>query len=106
MMEYLNKIELQSYITNISFSYFPDGRVGRFAIAIQDSYKNDKGTLVVETTWFDCTARDSAGDFSELQVGDWVHIVGRVKERRFIDKDGTERRIYQVICKTFNIVAK
>ncbi len=103
-MEYLNKIELQGYINNVSFTEIYGIRVARFSIATQYAYTGPKGASLVDTTWFECQAWEDKNDLSCLQSGNWLHVIGRMKERRFVDHSGIEKRIYEVICQEIELI--
>ncbi len=103
-MEFINKVELQGYVSSPSFTDIQGKKVARFALATEYAYK--VGNMpVVDTTWFSCTAfEDEDIDFSALQVGNTVNVTGRLKERRYVNKEGTETRVFEVICKTVKLV--
>ena len=103
-MEFINKVEIQGYINSPTFTDIQGKKVARFALATEYAYK--VGSMsVVDTTWFSCIAFENEGiDFSVLQAGNTVNVTGRLKERRYVNKEGTEVRVFEVICKTVKLV--
>lgn len=103
-MEFINKVEIQGYISSPTFTDVQGKKVARFALATEYAYK--VGSMsVVDTTWFSCSAFEGENiDFSALQVGNTVNVTGRLKERRYVSAGGTEVRIFEVICKTVKLV--
>jgi len=103
-MEYINSIEIQGYVSSPSFTEIANSSVARFSLATEFAYKNDKGTPVVETTWFSCMAfKSDENDFSALQVGNFVNVKGRLKERRYVSSEGIEKRYFEVICQSVKL---
>lgn len=103
-MEFINKVEIQGYISSPTFTDIQGKKVARFALATEYAYK--VGDMpIVDTTWFSCTAfEDKDINFSALQVGNTVNVTGRLKERRYVSAGGTEVRVFEVICKTVKLV--
>lgn len=103
-MEFINKVELQGYINLVSLTTIQDCTVARFSMRTEYAYKNNTGMVVVDTTWFSCSAFEGENiDFSAIQKGNAVRVVGRLKERRYTDQEGVERRYFEVICQSIKL---
>ena len=103
-MEFINKVELQGYISQVSLTTIQDHPVARFSMRIEYAYKNNTGMTIVDTTWFSCSAFEGENiDFSAIQKGNAVRVVGRLKERRYTDQEGVERRYFEVICQSIKL---
>lgn len=104
-MEFINKIELQGYISQVSLTNIQDHSVARFSMRTECAYKNNAGIAIVDTTWFSCSAFEGENiDFSAIQKGNAVRVVGRLKERRYMDQEGVERRYFEVVCQSVKLV--
>lgn len=102
-MEYINKIEIQGRVCSITFTDIQNKQVAKFSIITE--YVHKVGSIpVVETTWFACTAFEGEGiNFSIIQVGNTLNVTGRVRESRYVDSQGVEKRFFEVICKTVKL---
>ena len=102
-MEFINKIEVQGYVGSPSFNVIVGKKVVRFPIATK--YAHMLGNIqVIDTDWFSCIAFEGEGiDFSAIQAGNAVNVVGRVVEKRYMDSDGNENRYFEVICQSVKL---
>jgi len=81
--------------------YMPSGdAVANLAIATSSKYKNKAGEMVEETEWhrvslFGRTA-EVAGEY--LKKGRSVYIEGRLKTRKYTDKDGVEKYATDIVA--------
>lgn len=81
--------------------YMPSGdAVANLAIATSSKYKNKAGELVEETEWHRVTlfgrTAEVAGEY--LKKGKSVYIEGRLKTRKYTDKDGVEKYATDIIA--------
>jgi single-strand DNA-binding protein len=74
-------------------------KVARVAIAIDDSYKNDKGEKVKETQWHNLVMWEGLAGIAEkfLHKGSEVTIEGKLVNRNYTDKDGLKRYITEIV---------
>lgn len=107
-MEFLNKIEVQGVVGNTHTQVIGNTRSVRFSLLTEGVYKSSDGTLVVESTWFNCTAFEGEAikDTSIVVKGAGLHITGRLKVRQYTDANSRDVRIYEVICKTIEKVGE
>lgn len=81
--------------------YMPSGdAVANIAIATSSKYKNKAGELVEETEWhrvsFFGRLAEIVGEY--LKKGRSVYIEGRLKTRKYTDKDGVEKYATDIIA--------
>jgi len=99
----LNKIMLIGNLgRDPEMSYTPDGTaVTKFTLAVNRRTKDrDTGERRDETTWFNIVAwRQLAETCSSfLHKGSKVYIEGRMTSRKYTDKDGIERTVWDVVA--------
>lgn len=95
-MEQMNRIELKGRIDNVRIQNVGNARNVRFAMATNYVYKDKSGCPVIETTWHRVSAWDKG---TELQKGDYVHVVGRLRNQRYTDCEGIERTVCEVVAR-------
>ena len=81
--------------------YMPSGdAVANIAIATSSKYKNKAGAQVEETEWhrvsFFGKLAEIAGQY--LKKGSSVYIEGKLKTRKYTDKDGVEKYATDIIA--------
>lgn len=81
--------------------YMPDGAaITNITIATSSKYKNKSGEMVEETEWHRVTffsrLAEIAGEY--LKKGRSVYIEGRLKTRKYTDKDGVEKYATDIIA--------
>lgn len=99
-MEQINKIELKGNVGNIKILNVGEKEVARISMATNYVYKGKDGEPVIETTWHNVTAWEGRDmpNLKEIQKGDLIHVLGRVKISRFTGSDGVERNSYEVVA--------
>jgi single-strand DNA-binding protein len=81
--------------------YTPDGAaIANISIATTSKYKNKSGEMVEETEWHRVTffgrLAEIAGEY--LKKGRSVYVEGRLKTRKYTDKDGVEKYATDIIA--------
>jgi single-strand DNA-binding protein len=81
--------------------YLPSGdAVANIALATSSKYKNKAGEMVEETEWhrisFFGRQAEIVGEY--LKKGRSVYIEGRLKTRKYTDKDGVEKYATDIIA--------
>ena len=81
--------------------YLPSGEpVANIALATTSKYKNKAGELVEDTEWhrvsFFGKLAEIVGEY--LKKGKPVYIEGRLKTRKYTDKDGVEKYATDIIA--------
>lgn len=81
--------------------YMPNGEpVANIAIATTSKYKNKTGELVEETEWHRVTFFGKLAEIvgQYLKKGRPVYVEGRLKTRKYTDKDGVEKYATDIIA--------
>ncbi len=101
-MEQLNKVELRGIIGVIRLQDVGETRYATMSVATNYCYKDAEGCPVIETTWHIVNAWEGKActDLSVLQKGDRVHVIGRLRCRRYTDVSGMERSQMDIVANT------
>ncbi len=83
-------------------------KVAKLVIATNETYKNQKGEKVTETTWHNLTAWGANADIAEkyLQKGSEIAIDGKLKNNNYTDKDGVKRYVTDIEVNEFIMLGK
>lgn len=83
-------------------------KVAKLVIATNETYKNQKGERVTETTWHNITAWGSNAEFAEkyLEKGAEIAIDGKLKNNSYTDKNGDKRYVTEIIVNEFMMIGK
>jgi len=97
----LNKIMLIGNLgRDPDMSYTPGGKaITKFTLAVNRRSKDrETGERREETQWFSIVAWDQLAETmnSYLHKGSKVYIEGRINSRKYTDKDGVERTVWDV----------
>ncbi len=83
-------------------SYTPSGKaVTKFTLAVNRVQRNrESGEAQKETDWFSIVAWDRLAETCNtyLHKGSKVFIEGRIQSRKYTDKNGVERTVWDVIA--------
>ena len=80
--------------------YMPSGEpVANITIATSSKYKNKSGEMVEETEWHRVTFFGKLAEIvgQYLKKGRSVYVEGRIKTRKYTDKDGIEKYATDII---------
>ena len=83
-------------------------KMAKFSIATDDSYKNQKGERVEETTWHNVVVWGAQAEIADkyFQKGKELMIEGRLQTRKYENKDGETRYATQVVLNDFLFISK
>ncbi len=75
----------------------------RLSIATNESYKNDKGEKITDTTWHSLVFWNTAAKLAEdlLKKGDEVAVEGKLTNRSYTDKEGIKRYVSEIVVNDF-----
>ena len=106
-MEFLNKIELRGVVGRVNVSNYGGRQVANFSLVTEYSYASKDGGQVRETMWWQVTAWDSPkNQISNVEKGDFVYVLGRMRQRAYTGQDGEERRVSEVVATEVEIEGK
>ena len=99
-MEMLNQVELRGILGVLRVMPVGDTRCATMSVATDYCYKDAEGCAVIETTWHLVTAWEgkACDDLSIFQKGDKVHVIGRLRNRKYVDATGNERTQMDIIA--------
>ena len=99
-MEQLNKVEIRGILGTIRLQNVGGSSFASMSVATNYAYKSKDGCAVIETTWHTVRAWEGRNicDLSTLQKGDSVHVIGRIREQRYMASGGTERTFFEIIA--------
>ena len=105
-MEKLNKIELAGIVGRSNITPVGNTQVARFSLATNYSYSGNNGEIVIDTTWFSVIAwaGEKMPDLDKIQKGSKVHLVGRVRMQRYVDANGCERYLFEIVAQELEIL--
>ena len=88
--------------------YTADGgtAICNIVIATSRRYKNSQGELQEETEWHRVVFFGRQAEVAQqyLHKGSPVYIEGRLRTRRYTDKDGIERYATEIVCETMQLL--
>jgi len=83
-------------------------KLAKLVIATNETYKNQKGEKVTETTWHNVTAWGNNADIAEkyLQKGSEIAIEGKLRNNNYTDKDGKKHYGTEIEVHEFLMLGK
>ncbi len=83
-------------------------KLAKFSIAINESYKNQKGEKVETTQWHNIIAWDPMATIIEKYVtkGQEIAIEGKLNTNKFEDKTGTTRYVTEIVANEIQMFSK
>lgn len=107
-MAFLNKIMLIGNVgKNPETRTFQDGgKIVNITMATNKKYTNNNGQAINQTTWHNIVFRNKLADVVEQLVhfGDLIFVEGELVTRKYTDKNGTERVVYEVAATAMQIL--
>lgn len=88
---------------------FPNGgKIAKFSMATDDSYKDKDGKKVERTYWHNIVVRGGLVKVVEEYVtkGKEIAVEGKLTNRTWEDKDGNKRYFTEVICNELLLMSK
>ncbi|RNL68039.1 single-stranded DNA-binding protein [Sinomicrobium pectinilyticum] len=105
-----NKVQLIGRLgQDPEFVHFEDGgRLARFSLAINDSYKDKSGEKVERTYWHNVVVRGGLVNVVESFVskGKEVAVEGKLATRNWEDEKGNKRYMTEIICSELLLLGK
>lgn len=79
-----------------------------FPLATSDTYTNQQGETITSTEWHNIVLWRALAEVAEKTVskGSQVYIVGKIKTRSYVDKDGVNKYITEILADTFLVLEK
>jgi single-strand DNA-binding protein len=89
--------------------YFDKGVAkATFPLATSETYTNQQGETITSTEWHNIVLWRALAEVAEKTVkkGAQVYIVGKIKTRSYVDKDGNNKYITEILADTFLVLDK
>jgi single-strand DNA-binding protein len=103
-----NKVQLIGNLgKDPDFKELESGRkIARFTMATTESYKNETGDKISETTWHNLVAWGGLATVAErfLTKGKEVAVEGRLSYREFEDKEGKNRNYTEIVLNQIHLL--
>lgn len=82
--------------------------VATFSIATDESYKNKSGEKVEATEWHRCVAFKKLAEIcgQYLQKGSLIYVEGKLKTRKWDDKNGSTHYTTEIIVNQMKMLGK
>lgn len=107
-MEFLNRIELRGVVGRADVNAYNGSRVCNFSVVTEYSIRDREGNPGAETTWFNVSAWEGRDfpDFSFIQKGVWIKVIGRIRVRKYVTQDNEERSVLEVVARKVELVPR
>lgn len=89
--------------------YFDKGVAkATFPLATSETYTNQQGETITTTEWHNIVLWRSLAEVAEKTVkkGSQLYIVGKIKTRSYVDKDGVNKYITEILADTLLVLEK
>jgi single-strand DNA-binding protein len=89
--------------------YFDKGVAkATFPLATSETYTNQQGETITSTEWHNIVLWRSLAEVAERTVkkGSQLYIVGKIKTRSYVDKDGVNKYITEILADTMLVLEK
>ncbi|MBN1107747.1 MAG: single-stranded DNA-binding protein [Bacteroidales bacterium] len=79
-----------------------------FPLATSETYTNQQGETITSTEWHNIVLWRSLAEVAEKTVkkGTQLYIVGKIKTRSYVDKDGNNKYITEILADTMLVLEK
>jgi len=89
--------------------YFDKGVAkATFPLATSETYTNQQGETITSTEWHNIVLWRALAEVAEKTVkkGTQLYIVGKIKTRSYVDKDGNNKYITEILADTMLVLEK
>lgn len=89
--------------------YFDKGVAkASFPLATSETFTNQQGETITSTEWHNIVLWRSLAEVAEKTVrkGTQLYIVGKIKTRSYVDKDGNNKYITEILADTMLVLDK
>jgi single-strand DNA-binding protein len=79
-----------------------------FPLATSETYTNQQGETITSTEWHNIVLWRALAEVAEKTVkkGTQVYVVGKIKTRSYVDKDGSNKYITEILADTLMVIEK
>ncbi len=99
-MENLNRIELRGVVGTVRCQQTAGKKLYKFTLATSRAFKDKNNAAVIETTWHQVVAWESASmpDLDKIEKGSKLYVSGRVHTREYTNSEDEEKSVFEVIA--------
>ena len=76
-----------------------------FTLATTESYRDKEGNWVDQTEWHNIAGYRYLAD-KNVAKGDLVYVEGKIKTRKYQDKEGNDRYVTEIVADKINIIIR
>jgi single-strand DNA-binding protein len=106
----INKVTLVGNVGKDPVVRYFDKGVAKatFPLATSETYTNQQGETITSTEWHNIVLWRALAEVAEKTVkkGVQVYIVGKIKTRSYVDKDGNNKYITEILADTMLVLEK
>jgi len=106
----INKVILVGNVgKDPTIRYFDKGVAkASFPLATSETYTNQQGETITSTEWHNIVLWRALAEVAEKTVkkGSQIYIVGKIKTRSYVDKDGVNKYITEILADTLLLLEK
>lgn len=95
---YLNRTILAGHIDNLTTKHVGEKTMFRFTLCTQYAYKDRENNDILESFFINVTAWDDNISAATLKKSDNVKIEGRLRNVMYLDREGRERVMTEVLA--------
>ena len=107
-MEQLNRIEIRGIVGSVRVQNVGDTKVANLSVATEYAFTTKDGGAVIETTWHYVTAWEGQDiqNLDQLEKGSGIHVIGRLRNRKYSTPDGIERIVYDIVASKVEMIER
>ena len=106
----INKVILVGNVGKYPVIRYFDKGVSKatFPLATSETYTNQQGETITSTEWHNIVLWRALAEVAEKTVkkGSQIYIVGKIKTRSYVDKDGINKYITEILADTLLVLEK
>lgn len=106
----INKVILVGYVGKDPVVRYFDKGVAKasFPLATSETYTNQQGETITNSEWHNIVLWRSLAEVAEKTVkkGSQLYLVGKIKTRSYVDKDGNNKYITEILADTMLVLEK
>jgi single-strand DNA-binding protein len=102
-----NRIEIAGMLASKPETrLLPSGtRVANVRLAEDYVHRDKDGKLISHTNWYNLAFYDQMSEAAATyEKGDNIYVEGRIEQRKFTPKDGSERNVQEVVVKSCHLI--
>lgn len=100
----INKVILAGHVGKDPVVRYFDKGVAKatFPMATSETYNNQQGETITSTEWHNIVLWRELAEIAEktIKKGAHVYVIGKIKTRSYVDKDGVNKYITEILADT------